>query len=141
LRKALWKEGIRYRKNYKLIPGVPDIAITKYKIAVFCDGEFWHGKDWYTKPPKIRTNREFWVSKIERNIMRDNEVDKQLENMGWTVLRFWGKEIQKNTDACVQEIKEAILQSQVISYEARYAYKKEVGVLIAAEQEPEYDSG
>ena len=108
LRKALWREGIRYRKNFKKLPGSPDIAITKFKIAIFCDGEFWHGKNWDKNQESLKTNRHYWVSKIERNIMRDNKNEKELENMGWIVLRFWGNAITKNLESCVTEIKETI---------------------------------
>ncbi|MDR1966746.1 MAG: very short patch repair endonuclease, partial [Synergistaceae bacterium] len=96
LTKALWREGIRYRRNYKALPGRPDIAITKYRIAIFCDGEFWHGKDWERKRPDIRSNRDYWMAKIERNINRDNEINRKLQHSGWLVMRFWGKDIQKN---------------------------------------------
>ena len=82
LRKALWGAGIRYRKNYREIPGAPDIAITKYQIAIFCDGEFWHGKDWETKKARIKSNRDYWIEKIERNINRDSETDRTLYGMG-----------------------------------------------------------
>ena len=115
LRKALWREGIRYRKNYKLLPGKPDIAITKYRIAIFCDGEFWHGKGWDSKQLDIRTNRDFWIAKIERNMERDSETDKLLQYMGWTVLRFWGKDIEKNVAACVEDVKGVILQTIIDS--------------------------
>ncbi len=110
LRKALWKKGIRYRKNYKELPGSPDIAITKYKIAIFCDGEFFHGKDWEVLKPRLQkgSNSEFWISKISRNKKRDNEINKKLLFMGWTVIRFWGTDIQKHTDVCVQVIEETI---------------------------------
>jgi DNA mismatch endonuclease (patch repair protein) len=106
--KALWREGIRYRKNLKTLPGKPDIAITKHKIAVFCDGEFWHGKNWESKKDNIKENRDYWIPKIERNITRDNTNEKKLANMGWVVLRFWGNDIKKNLNGCVNEIKEAI---------------------------------
>jgi DNA mismatch endonuclease (patch repair protein) len=114
-RKVLWRDGIRYRKNYKPLPGKPDIAITKYRIAVFCDGEFWHGKDWEIKKPKIKNNREYWIAKIERNMTRDCETDQQLQNMGWTVLRFWGNDIRKDMTACVEEVKETIFQKMIDS--------------------------
>ena len=117
LRKALWHEGIRYRKHYKLLPGKPDIAITKYRIAIFCDGEFWHGKDWELKKTKIQSNREYWIAKIERNMSRDDEVNNQLKNMGWTVLRFWDKDIKKNLASCVDEVKETIFQFVIDSYD------------------------
>ena len=116
LRKALWKKGYRYRKNFKGLPGKPDIAITKYKIAIFCDGEFFHGKDWEVKKPKLMNskNSDYWISKIERNMERDHENEQKLLFMGWTVIRFWGKEILKNTDDCIKVIEEAIFDSKII---------------------------
>lgn len=110
LRKALWNKGYRYRKNVKSLPGKPDIVITKYKIAVFCDGEFFHGKEWELLREKLKTsnNGEFWIKKISRNIEHDDEVDKELTYMGYTVLRFWGKDIKQHIDDCVQAIEEAI---------------------------------
>lgn len=111
LRKALWKKGYRYRKNYKEIPGRPDIVLTKYKIAIFCDGEFFHGKDWEVLKPRLEQgkNPEYWVKKIQRNIDRDDEKDKELLFQGWTVIHFWGKDIITNTDECVRVIEETIL--------------------------------
>lgn len=108
LRTALRKEGIRYRKNYKKLIGKPDIAITKYRIAVFCDSSFWHGRDFDTKKP-VGTNHEYWDAKIRRNMSRDEEVNRQLRAEGWTVLRFWDIEINKNVNECVRTVKEAIL--------------------------------
>ena len=108
LRKALWARGYRYRKNYKRIPGSPDIVLTKYKIAIFCDGEFFHGKDWEVLKPRLEksNNSEFWIKKISRNLERDDEINKKLLSMGWTVIRFWGNEIKKNTDECIRVIEE-----------------------------------
>ena len=110
LRKALWHRGYRYRKNYKELPGKPDIALTKYKVAIFCDGEFFHGKDWEGLKPRLEksNNSEFWISKILRNRERDDEVNKQLLFLGWTVIRFWGNDIKKNTDECIKVIEEVI---------------------------------
>ncbi|MDE5939183.1 MAG: very short patch repair endonuclease [Lachnospiraceae bacterium] len=110
LRKMLWQKGIRYRKNFKELPGTPDIAITKYKIAVFCDGEFFHGKDWEILKPRLQkgSNSEFWISKISRNKERDEEINKKLLFAGWTVIRFWGDEIKKHPDECIKVIEEAI---------------------------------
>ena len=110
LRKALWHKGIRYRKNYSKIPGKPDIAITKYKIAVFCDSEFFHGKDWEALQPRLLKgdNGEFWVRKIGRNRERDEEINKQLKFLGWTVIRFWGTDIKKNLDDCLRVVEETI---------------------------------
>lgn len=110
LRKTLWKKGIRYRKNYKALPGTPDIAITKYKIAIFCDGEFFHGKDWEVLKPRLLrgSNSEFWISKISRNKERDDEINKKLLFMGWTVIRFWGDDIKNHPNECVKVIEETI---------------------------------
>ena len=115
LRKALWKRGYRYRKNYKMIPGSPDIALTKYRIAIFCDGEFFHGKDWEVLRPRLErgNNSEFWIKKISRNRERDEEINKKLLFMGWTVIRFWGNEIKKNTDECVKVIEEVIFDIKI----------------------------
>ena len=117
LRKALWNKGIRYRKKYKKLPGKPDIAITKYKIAVFCDSEFFHGKDWEVLKPRLEAgnNAEYWVPKISRNRERDEEVNKELLFLGWTVIRFWGKEIKKNTDECIKVIEETIFDLKMES--------------------------
>jgi len=142
-RKALWKEGVHYRKNYKKLPGKPDIAITKYKIAVFCDGEFWHGKDWGKRKEKLETNRGYWIPKIERNIERDNETDTKLDHLGWTVLRFWGQDIKKNLTACVKEVKEAILAKMpgVDLYEyGNYDEYSDSEYLIAADNTVEYET-
>ena len=115
LRKALWSNGIRYRKNCKGLPGRPDIAITKYKIAIFCDSEFFHGKDWDVLKGKLKSgvNAEYWVSKIERNMERDAEKDKELRSLGWNVLHFWGKDIKKDTSGCVKAVEEAIFFAKI----------------------------
>lgn len=117
LRKALWKKGYRYRKNVKGLPGKPDIVLCKYKIAIFCDSEFWHGKDWEVLKPKLErgNNPDFWVNKIERNRERDNRVDKELLFLGWTVIRFWGIDILKKTDECVKVIEETIFDCKLES--------------------------
>jgi DNA mismatch endonuclease (patch repair protein) len=104
LAKALWHQGIRYRKNYKKLPGSPDIAITKYKIAVFVDGEFWHGEDWENRKRKLKSNREYWIEKIEENISRDERNDNLLREMGWTPMHFWEKQIKKDLEGCVNKI-------------------------------------
>lgn len=114
-RKALWHKGYRYRKNYKDLPGKPDIVLTKEKIAIFCDGEFFHGKDWEILKPRLAksNNGEYWQKKIERNIQRDDEVNKELLFLGWTVIRFWGKDILKKTDECIRVIEETIFENRV----------------------------
>lgn len=115
LRKALWHKGYRYRKNCKDLPGKPDIVLTKYKIAIFCDGEFFHGKDWEVLKPRLEkgNNSDFWIKKISRNVERDDEVNKQLLFLGWTVIRFWGKDIKKNVDECVRVVEEAIFDAKI----------------------------
>ena len=115
LRKALWHKGIHYRKNYKQLPGSPDIVLTKYKIAIFCDGEFFHGYNWRIQKKKLEksNNSEYWIKKISRNIERDSDVDKQLFALGWTVVHFWGKYVLKHTDECVKYIEELIYEYNI----------------------------
>ena len=115
LRKALWEKGYRYRKNYAALPGKPDIVLTKYKIAIFCDGEFFHGKDWEVLKPRLESsnNSEYWIKKIDRNRKRDEEINKQLLFMGWTVIRFWGKDIQKDIEGCIKVIEETIFDNLI----------------------------
>lgn len=97
LRKALWRNGYRYRKNCASLPGRPDIALTKYKVAIFCDGEFFHGKDWEVLKPRLQRgkNSDYWIPKIERNMERDQEKDKELLFLGWTVIHFGEKILQR----------------------------------------------
>lgn len=119
LRKALWEKGYHYRKNYKNLPGKPDIVLTKYKIAIFCDSEFFHGKDWEVLKPRLEkgNNSDFWIGKISRNIKRDDEVNKELLFLGWTVIRFWGNEIKKDIDGCIRVIEETIFELKMIAGE------------------------
>lgn len=112
LAKRLWQLGYRYRKNDKRLPGSPDIAILKYRIAVFVDGEFWHGKDWELRKPRLKSNREYWIEKIEENMARDIRVDGKLRELGWIPIHFWSKDAIKNTDACISDIINLIEQSQ-----------------------------
>lgn len=111
LRRELWNRGYRYRKNDKSLPGTPDIVLGKYKIVVFCDGEFFHGKDWEVLRPRLMksNNSEYWISKISRNITHDNEVNKALLFKGWTVIRFWGNDIKRDVDGCIKVIEETIM--------------------------------
>lgn len=103
-RKALWASGYRYRIDYKKLIGKPDILLKKYKTAIFIDGEFWHGYDWQKRKEKIKSNREFWIPKIERNMQRDFEVNTQLKDLGYTVFRFWQKEVDKNLESCLGKV-------------------------------------
>lgn len=115
LRKALWAKGFRYRKNVKDLPGKPDIVLTKYRIVIFCDSEFFHGKDWPDLQEQLKRgkNSDFWIDKISKNIQRDDDVDKKLRALGWSVIRFWGKDISKNTDECIQTIEEMIFENKL----------------------------
>lgn len=106
LRKELWKRGLRYRKNYKGICGKPDIVFIKAKIAVFVDGKMWHGYDWEHQKHDFKSNREFWIPKIEQNIARDLKVNKTLIEQGWRVIRFWDFEIKKDVVACANKIEQ-----------------------------------
>lgn len=112
LAKALFAKGLRYRKNDRTVFGKPDLTFKKYKLAVFVDSEFWHGKDWDKRKFDHKSNQEFWLAKIERNIERDKEVNEKLIAEGWTVLRFWGKDITKNLDQCINEIQMTINETK-----------------------------
>jgi len=104
LRKALWNAGIRFRINNKNLPGKPDIAIKKYKLAIFVDGSFWHGYGWNDRKSAIKSNRKFWIPKIERNIQRDRQVTEELKELGFTVLRFWDHEIKNDLATCLNDV-------------------------------------
>lgn len=119
LRQELWNRGYRYRKNDKSLLGTPDIVLGKYKIVVFCDGEFFHGKDWEVLKPRLMksNNSEYWISKISRNITHDNEVNKALLFKGWTVIRFWGNDIKRDVDGCIKVIEETIMDLAFLQYD------------------------
>ncbi len=108
LAKRLWHEGYRYRRNYKKLPGSPDIALTTYRVAVFVDGEFWHGENWEERKAKLKHNREYWIEKIEENIARDKRVDEQLKEMGWITIHFWEKQVLKHTEECFNNVLELL---------------------------------
>lgn len=116
LRKTLWAQGLRYRKNFKGLPGKPDIVFTKYKIVVFCDGDFWHGHNWAIRGlPSLEAELEsyssFWKEKILHNIARDKQVTETLTNDGWIVLRFWESDIRSDVIQCVETIKSKLRES------------------------------
>lgn len=112
LRKELWRRGLRYRKNYKPLKGKPDIVFICVRIAVFVDGKMWHGYDWEHQKSDFKSNRDFWIPKIERNIERDREVTETLTEQGWTVLRFWDFEVKKDVALCADRI-EAIFHEKI----------------------------
>lgn len=115
LRKELWARGIRYRKNVTSVFGKPDIAFIGKKVAVFCDSEFWHGYDWDVKKHEIKSRQDFWIPKIERTIQRDMEVNQRLQELGWTVLRFWGKDIKRDPAACADLIVKVLKEKDLCS--------------------------
>ena len=109
LRKALWEKGLRYRKNYASLPGKPDIVLTRQKIAIFVDGDFWHARGHQDNPgEQVASNKEFWQKKLARNVERDKEVNDELTEAGWLVIRFWEKDILTNLEKCIAEIEKYI---------------------------------
>ena len=119
LSKALWHKGLRFRKNSKSIYGHPDISIRKYRIAIFCDGDFWHGYDWENRKDSIKSNREYWIPKIERNMAKDEEVNHVLSAMGFTVIRVWEHEIRKDLDDTVAMILRAVEENKTALHTSR----------------------
>ena len=112
LAKSLFARGHRYRKNDSIVFGKPDLTFRKIKLAIFVDSQFWHGKDWQVRKHDIKSNQDFWHSKIERNIQRDIEVNRFLKQDGWKVLRFWGKQVEKKVDICILKIEKTIIEQK-----------------------------
>ena len=108
LRHELWRRGLRYRKNVQSIMGKPDVVFSKKRVVIFVDGDFWHGRDWQTKKYEIKSNQNFWIPKIEKNMQRDIEVNNTLQSQGWTVLRFWGTDIKKDLQTCADIIENTV---------------------------------
>lgn len=106
MRKALWSLGYRYRIHCTDLPGKPDIVFPTQKVAIFCDSSFWHGYDWENGQKKIKSNRGYWINKIENNIKRDGLNNSKLKEMGWKVIRFWDFEITKDLDRCINKVEE-----------------------------------
>lgn len=107
LRKVMWEKGLRYRKNYAALPGKPDIVLTRQKIAIFIDGDFWHARGHKENPgEQVATNQDFWKKKLARNVERDREVNDELTEAGWLVLRFWESDIEKDLAGCINIIEE-----------------------------------
>ncbi len=116
LRKALWRQGARYRVHYKKLPGKPDIVFTKAKIVVFCDGDYWHGHNWALRgmrnlDEELSRYSEFWANKIRGNLKRDEEVNRRLNDMGWRVIRIWESDIKKDVDVCVKLVLASLVAS------------------------------
>lgn len=108
LGKALWAAGVRYRKQYKKLIGKPDFVVVWAKIAIFCDSSFWHGRNWATTRMAIKSNKDFWIPKIESNIVRDDQVNAALTNLGWRVFRFWDEDIHADAARCASVVVDAI---------------------------------
>lgn len=111
LREELRRRGLHYRKNSKVLIGKPDVVFAQYKVVVFCDGEFWHGFDWKHRKADLKRHKAFWVEKIERNMARDTTVTATLRKEGWTVLRFWGKEIKRDVQKVGARIEQALVDA------------------------------
>ena len=121
LRKALWHIGLRYRVNYKKLPGKPDIVFTKKKVVIFCDGDYWHGHNWAVRglpslEAELSNYSEYWRKKILRNIERDEENNKSLRALGWTVIRIWESDIKNDLDGCVKQVQEVLFDSMIEDY-------------------------
>ena len=108
LRKELWKRGLRYRKNCSSIYGKPDIVFLRKQVAVFIDGEFWHGYHFEEIKSRLKSNKEFWLTKIERNRERDFAITQFLIEQGWVVLRFWDFEIKNDLFRCADKIEQIV---------------------------------
>lgn len=140
LARELWRRGYRYRKNVRGVPGSPDICFKSKKVAVFVDGDFWHGNNWDVQKHRIKSNRDFWYAKIERNQARDHRVNQRLTAMGWRVLRFWETEIKKHLSHCADQVEEALREEQLQHLHRVYQYDTRFEAqFIAAEEEPEWD--
>lgn len=137
----LWRRGFRYRKNVRGVPGSPDICFKSKKVAVFVDGDFWHGKNWEVQKQRIKSNRDFWYAKIERNQARDRRVNQRLATMGWRVLRFWETEVRKHLSCCADQVEEVLREEQLNHLHRVYHYDTQYDVpdLSAAEAELEWD--
>ena len=110
LRVALWRAGYRYRKNVSWLPGRPDIVFVSLRLVVFCDGDFWHGREWQERRAKLADghNAEYWIAKIESNIGRDAANDEKLLAAGWQILRIWESEIKLDLESATRLVIEAI---------------------------------
>lgn len=143
LANELWRRGYRYRKNVRNVPGKPDICFRKQKVAVFVDGEFWHGRDWQTAQLRIQSRRDYWWPKIENNIRRDSQVNARLMGMGWKVLRFWDSEVRKHVASCADKVEEALRESTLLHLHRVYDYDTQYDDLVidqVAEPDLMYDN-
>lgn len=112
VRRLLWRRGVRFRVSPRNVLGKPDIVFPRSRVAVFCDGDFWHGKDWSLASERLSqgSNAAYWRSKIAYNIARDRAITEALSRDGWTVLRFWESEIKSDPHFIVDSILECVVQ-------------------------------
>ena len=117
LRGAIWRMGFRFRKNYRKLPGKPDVVFIKERVAVFCDGDFWHGRDWEVRKQKVQkgSNAPYWISKIEANIERDRRRNKELRKLGWKVIRIWETDILKDPQRASRKVAALVNSARVKS--------------------------
>jgi DNA mismatch endonuclease (patch repair protein) len=106
LRSLLWRSGHRFRANVKTLPGKPDIVFSRQKVAIFCDGDFWHGRHWSRLSRKLAngSNSTYWIEKVRTNRARDRRTNALLRAEGWRVLRFWETDIHRDAEAIVLQI-------------------------------------
>ena len=106
LRRALWAHGLRYRLHARDIPGTPDIVLRSAKIAIFCDGDFWHGRRWEKRERLLArgANAAYWTAKIRRNIERDRRLSQMLRREGWLVIRVWEGNVKASPDGVADAI-------------------------------------
>jgi DNA mismatch endonuclease (patch repair protein) len=111
LRQALWRLGLRYRLHAKELPGKPDVVFRRQRVAVFCDGDFWHGKDWGERRRRLSegANADYWVPKIEANMARDLRHTAALEALGWRVVRLWESEINADPAVAADRVQQALV--------------------------------
>ena len=116
LRKALWSQGVRYRLHVGQLPGKPDIVFPGKRIAVFIDGDFWHGRNWEELKKKLsrRANAEYWIAKIEYNRSRDQAQTQALEEQGWAVLRLWETDVTQKVQEAVEAVMTALNDASLI---------------------------
>ncbi len=121
LRRELTKLGLRYRTYVGDLPGNPDIVFRTAKVAVFCDGDFWHGRNWARLRRNLlrRHNAAYWIAKIARNRQRDREVTRELVRAGWQVLRIWETDILRNPFAIACSI-QALVNERWLELAARH---------------------
>jgi DNA mismatch endonuclease, patch repair protein len=110
LRRTLWSVGLRYQLHRRDLPGRPDLVFPSAKVVVFCDGDFWHGRNWEERQRRLQSggNASYWISKIQYNMERDQDINTDLTSLGWTVLRFWESEIKADVHACARAVTAAV---------------------------------